>query len=377
MKVAIISCFETYSIRVNQVEKYFLSRGCTVHKIFSDFSHREKKRIVKENKDSIIYIKVPKYRKNLSFFRLYSHYIFSKKVKNFIEKEKYDLLYVLIPPNSLVKSLLKGNNSKNICIDVIDIWPEAMPIEKYKKFHLFKMWRNYRDKYISNAKFIISECNLFKKQLLLYNDKLSISTIYFYGGEKINIDYRPKHKDSFSFCYIGSINNLLDIDLLYNFFFHLKKNYTIYIEIIGTGEKSQLLIDRLEKLGVIVTYHGSIFNDEKKGEIIRKCDFGINLMKKSTKVGLTMKSIEYLKFGLPLLNNIPEDTWDLVNNYGIGINITSENFKYEIDKMMTIDEEKILELRNNVKRLYNELFSYDNYEKEMDKVFQEVIVNEN
>ena len=43
-------------------------------------------------------------------------------------------------------------------------------------------------------------------------------------------------------------------------------------------------------------------------------------MKKSVCVGLTMKSIDYFEFGLPIINNIKGDTWNAVEEYGIGIN---------------------------------------------------------
>lgn len=371
MKVAIINCFETYNIRVNQVEKYFLNKDHVVEKYFSDYSHREKKTISQKKDESITYIKVPKYKRNISFSRLYSHYTFSKKVSMLLKNREYDLIYILIPPNSLLKFILQTTNFRNICVDVIDIWPEAMPFKKFKKLFFLNDWRRYRDNYINKADFIISECNLFKNELLRHNGQLAISTVYFYGGEKRETDYIPYNKKKLSFCYIGSINNLLDINLLCDFFLLLNENWSVSLEIIGSGEKLDALISKVEKTGVKVTSHGNIFSDEIKEKIIKNCNFGINLMKDSTKVGLTMKSIEYMKFGLPLINNIPSDTWEFVEKFNVGLNIKNEKLNDNISFFYSLTEDKMAQMRNNTYSTYIKLFSYESFNKKMDQIFYE------
>ncbi len=47
-------------------------------------------------------------------------------------------------------------------------------------------------------------------------------------------------------------------------------------------------------------------------------------MKASVCVGLTMKSVDYLEFGLPVINNIRGDTWEAVKKYRIGINYNDQ-----------------------------------------------------
>jgi hypothetical protein len=38
-------------------------------------------------------------------------------------------------------------------------------------------------------------------------------------------------------------------------------------------------------------------------------------------VGLSIKSIDYFSYGLPIINNIKGDTWNLVQNNKMGINV--------------------------------------------------------
>ena len=57
-----------------------------------------------------------------------------------------------------------------------------------------------------------------------------------------------------------------------------------------------------------------------KQEIFDQCHFGLNIMKESVYVGLTMKSIDYFEASLPIINNIKGDTWAFVERNQIGIN---------------------------------------------------------
>lgn len=72
-------------------------------------------------------------------------------------------------------------------------------------------------------------------------------------------------------------------------------------------------------------------------------------MKDSTCVGLTMKSIEYFKFGLPILNNIKEDSKKIVEKYEVGFNISEKNIDNQISKIINANEE---ELKKNVENMY-------------------------
>lgn len=42
-------------------------------------------------------------------------------------------------------------------------------------------------------------------------------------------------------------------------------------------------------------------------------------MKDNVCVGLTMKSIDYFQHGLPIINNIQEDTTEIVKQYKVGL----------------------------------------------------------
>ena len=86
--------------------------------------------------------------------------------------------------------------------------------------------------------------------------------------------------------------------------------------------------------------------------------FGINMMKPGICVGLTMKSIDYFCYGLPLINNIPGDTWKLVEKEQIGINHQRNAVNGSVDKLFTLLEDgKIPEIRRRMQELYIERFT--------------------
>ncbi|MFB5313164.1 hypothetical protein [Enterococcus gallinarum] len=105
MKITIVNCFDTYEQRIDMIANYFESKGYIVEIVASNFQHIKKiKRIV--SKKNYSFINVPKYKKNISFKRLLSHLIFSKKSFRKIKKNKTDIIYVVIPPNSIAKQAL-------------------------------------------------------------------------------------------------------------------------------------------------------------------------------------------------------------------------------------------------------------------------------
>ena len=139
MNVVIVNCFDTYENRVNMLYDVMVSEGHNVTIIASDFRHFRKTYIT-ENRRGYIFVHASKYKKNLSISRLKSHYYFSKVALQQVEKINPDLLYVLIPANSLAKDAgkyKKSSSNVKLIFDIIDLWPETMPVGKIKEYFPF------------------------------------------------------------------------------------------------------------------------------------------------------------------------------------------------------------------------------------------------
>ena len=113
MNIMIINCFDTYEHRVDLLYNVLTEEGHCVKVLSSDFRHFEKIKRKEQRKDFVFFEAKP-YAKNLSYQRLQSHMEFSKDIFKYLERKAYmvDLLWILVPPNSLVKDA--ANFKKNI-----------------------------------------------------------------------------------------------------------------------------------------------------------------------------------------------------------------------------------------------------------------------
>ena len=193
MNIAIVSCFLSNEMRVRSVYDYFVRRGDVVTVFESDFMHLKKMHRENPPKD-YIYIPTLPYKKNMSLGRLYSHKIFSKDVVRRLKQYSFDLIYVLIPPNSLVRDLIeyKRRTRVKVIFDVIDLWPESLPVKVSKDLFPFLLWKRLRSCYINEADYIITQCDLYQKYLNVNEEKRK--TIYFCKEKQDDIARKKKGK---------------------------------------------------------------------------------------------------------------------------------------------------------------------------------------
>ncbi|MGX6970523.1 glycosyltransferase [Vagococcus bubulae] len=371
MKVAIISAFETYNNRIQDMAIYYETRGYQVTIVKSSFLHMSKEKYSKERQNEII-IDVPTYNKNLSIKRIYSHILFSKRVKEFIETNSFDLLHVIIPPNKLCKDLVRLKNKPKIIFDVMDFWPETLPIPYVNKIKLINRWSGMRNKYISNADYVITECKLFENELVKIGNVKNIETVYFTRNKLNSCEISKINQNDIHICYLGSINNIIDIKYIVSLITELNKYKKVHLHIIGDGEKKEQLLTMLVKNQINYQFYGKIYDIQDKQIILKKCHFGLNIMKQDIFVGLTMKSIDYFQFGLPVINNISYDTKDMVETYFAGVNVT-EDINKSVNKILEVyNLEDLRKMQQGVELLFDEMFSIDNFTNKMDKILREL-----
>lgn len=362
--VCIINCFDTYEHRVDLLYHFFKYQGLKVSVYTSDFRHFEKCKRT-DRKEDFIFIHAKTYNKNFSIDRLKSHAQFSRDIFKEIENKKYDLLWVLVPPNSFVRAAAKykkHNKSVKLIFDLIDLWPETMPVNKFKSIPPFIFWRNLRDKYLNAADQIVTECNLYQEKLPSNIDKKKVHTLYLAREKREFQPHLNLSNDKIALCYLGSINNIIDIATIVDIINEIKIYKPVEIHIIGDGEKRQELINRCNASGAKVFYYGKVYDNQKKQEIFDSCHFGLNIMKDSVFVGLTMKSMDYFEAGLPIINNIQGDTWEYIEKYKIGFNY-SKNSSINWTLVEGIE-------RNSVREFFERKLTIDSFEDKMKYIVQ-------
>ena len=105
-------------------------------------------------------------------------------------------------------------------------------------------------------------------------------------------------------------------------------------------------------------FYGAVFDQMRKIKILGNCDFAFNMMKESVLVGLTIKSIDYFSMGLPIINNIKGDTWEIVRRYGAGVNVDDPEYAWE--SILDCDAGDISQ---KAYALYLKVFTEDRFKK--------------
>lgn len=358
-KALVITASSTYKSRAEAVSKYLQKRGWETRIILPDFDHQAKEKR-KQVQEGVQYLPMHPYKKNLSAARLYALSAFAKEAVKAANEQEPALLYVMLPANSLGRAFSAYQTYHPTCrlvFDILDLWPESLPIRYGKRLWPFSAWQALRDKALPKADLIITECALFAK--CLQEEKRivpQISPAVVYWPNEIarpawlklkerdvqsksagmaaakNMTENPflpksvqkeslKQEANLHVCYLGAINHIIDIKGIAKLLGALQKRLPVICHIIGTGENTARFSEALRAVQVCVVEEGAVYEAKQKQNIMRQCSFGLNMMKDTVCVGLTMKSVEYLACGLPLLNSIPGDTWELVEREGVGINI--------------------------------------------------------
>ncbi|MDO4197471.1 MAG: hypothetical protein Q4D13_00610 [Erysipelotrichaceae bacterium] len=364
MNAFVVTCFESNEERVGYIKKILEKQGYKTDIITSDFSH-----IRKEERNNVpegyIAIDTKPYKKNLSIARLASHDKFAKEAFEVLKKEKPDFIWLMAPANSLIKEANKYKNNNpdtKLVIDIIDMWPESLPVSVDKNMFPLNLWKNIRKDNIRCADILVGECALYNEILSKEYGK-DIRVLRWAKEDKAMESVCEADDDILSLIYLGSINNIIDIEGIKKMIRDI--DYSVKLNIIGEGEKTDEFINSLKEV-CEVEYHGVIRDEERKAPILKKCHAGINFYKEGLYIGLTVKCIDYFLHGLPILNNIKGDTWKMVEEDGVGFNI---------EKGTVIDAKKLIELRKDNKKFtdfYNEHFTYEIFEKECVSIIEEL-----
>ena len=356
-KAVCISCSDHYDHRLHIAAHCLRERGYDTTYITSDFDHTRKETFVC-SVEGCVQLPARPYHKNLSADRILSHRNFARDVFRYLENQPQqpDVLVVLLPPNLLAHygaKYKKRHPQVKLVFEIFDLWPETFPGGKIKKLlaPVFKVWAALRDRNLDKADFVVTECELFRKKLRL-PEETSRSVWLCADPLPMEIPQPRLCADRLELCYLGAINNVISIPHIYNLIKELTAKKPVTLHIIGKGERQEEFIEEAKKAGAEVIFYGAVYDEQKKLEIMNRCHFGLNVMKTSVCVGLTMKSVDYFRFGLPIINNIPSDTQTLVEKQRIGIQLSDGC----AEKIAALTDTDCLQMRENVRRIFQESF---------------------
>lgn len=380
-KALIISCNDSYDYdtRTKYVCDFLKINGYQVKFLVADFDHRKKTAYWATREDDITYIPVRPYMRNLSLDRILSHIQFAKGVRKYIECNEADLVYHCAPPNATIKVLadVKKKKAFKLITEIGDVWPETMPVGNSLKMLAafpFKIWSNLRDKNLYNSDLVIAECDLFNALLREKSGAENIRTIYFCKPFLGTGDVVPSAiSDGVVLSYLGSINNIVDIKIIGMLIQALSTKRKTVLHIIGDGERRQEMIDNARENGGEVCFHGMIFDDAEKQAILGQSHFALNVMKQQVCVGMTMKSLDYFSYGIPMINNIGGDIKKIVDEEQIGYNVNFQTVEHIASEILELTEEDYSTLRMRVCMSHSNYFSVNRFNKALAEIINQTV----
>ncbi len=394
-KAVIVSCFDNYSyeVRTKYIEKVLRELGFKTVILAGDFDHRNKETYHTE-RDGLRMLHVPTYKRNLSFGRIYSHFVFGHKVRRVLGKIKPDVVYAITPPNfefSAVSKYQKKGKTK-VVYDVVDMWPETLPVTGLLKKLVspaLKIWAGLRDRALKSADGILFECNLFKDTIdaamggVLIDNGVKEKVVYFckkdsMAGESYadagleTIDKKADKNRVYKIVYLGAINNIVDIDLIGKILREISKHKNAELHIIGKGEEEDTLIKVAEDAGARVITHGIIYDESEKREVMQDADAALNIMKDTVYIGATMKSLDYFSLGIPVISSVRGDTEKLLESTGAGISVDKTDYKEMIKKFINMSESENDKMKAASRKLFLDTFEEDKIYNELKNFFSEL-----
>lgn len=342
--------------------------GFQVKFFTTDFEHQRKQRVHDAPEGYILLKSYISYKANIDFRRVLNHLLLSTSLfRAFLcQNKKPDVIIVSYPTVLLAfASLIYGKlQGVKVVVDVRDKWPDIFLI--HPLFILF-IWPLY----------------IIKKIVFRYADYVtSISPNYYkwaMPNRTIDFNYvlplaQPNVKkmersisasSPIKFIFAGTLGSTYDLKAIFSIHDVLiRNNISFIIDICGDGPKRTWFEDQIKSRSCI-QFHGWL----SKSELQEKMDnshFGLMLYNNNAPQGWPNKLMEYMANGLPIINTLTGESWELIEQEGLGVNCNSSEFITLINW--------IFELLNNESKYIG--YVQRNYELHKNRFNDESIFNQ-
>lgn len=349
--------------------------------IASDWDHMTKSRQDFSGDPRIQALSVPPYGKNLSWQRIWSHLVFSAKLFFSDELRRADVVVVCVPPSltALPVVLITRWRGRASILDLVDLWPEALPVSTQKKVWFMAsigwLWSGIRNFLYRRATRLLSHCQFFLTQI----GRVKCERASYLPLSQLDVSLltapstRKSLNEEIRVLVLGSINHVLDSGSLVRILMALSQIVTdrkLVLEIIGEGESKKLLLDgvRSKAPRFEIIDHGLVFDIGPKTEILTRCHFGFNGYRDTSAIGITYKSIDFTSAGLLFINSVQGDLTQLVESYGVGFNYVQGKETHVATQIARLSDPVFLEKSAASRRLAYDHFHPDRFERDFSGV---------
>lgn len=388
MIISLFGNISNINSRVYKIDKAFQWETTFVTANF-DHSKKEFKKQIQSHEERIktIYLDVPRYSRNLSFHRIFSHLVFALKLNRFLKSlkdtERPQIILSLMPTSTAawVAGRFSKKNNVFFVVDVIDLWPDSL-VPLVKNNFLIKSillpWTLITHKAYDLANYISAESKAYSKVAAISNSKVKTSYTYL-GVNSLQVSKIISESKFLGFkktneiilCYGGSLNNSYDFESLLKAIKYIhEKGINYKMVFIGEGEKRSDILSYSLAYSLNVEMTGRVSYEDFL-RYLSKCDIAFNPFIENTKVVHSYKFNDYCASGLFIFNNLKGETEDVIEQYDFGINYTKKNLAEKLLQVV-LNWEEYDKKRKNVKQfIQNELDSDSIYKRLFNGIINE------
>jgi len=373
-------------MRCGLLARELLSRRHSVTWVSSNFFHFTKSYRYSDPLNSlprglqIVLLRTTPYHKNVSIFRLINHQQYCVRLKRWMESNPVpEGIIVTYPLLYAAWLCLEFGKSKGIpvVVDIQDIWPEvfltAFPKRLRGLARILLVGQFRQGKKIFR---LADNCTAVSRYYLQYGEslkgtKFSYSQVYYLG-------YQPSSSDSdqlglellkvsgfepsdVNFTFVGMLGSSYDISCVIRAARIIRSSYpSVKFIIAGDGplkaqwQREAQGLDNVRFIGFV--------DSSRLGALLRHSFAGLVTYISGALQSIPNKPIEYVAYGLPVVNSLSGEFAELIENKRIGISYVPGNVESLIVAIKTFLDNPIFvsECRKNVQEVFAQLFSAQN-----------------
>lgn len=341
--------------------------------ITGDFDHGSKEYFKETPKGfsyKITMLHEPKYPRNICLQRFYSHYIWGKNVKKYLDnRKKPDVIYCAMPTLTAAYEAGKycEKNRVRFVVDVQDLWPEAFEMV----FHvpvlsniIFAPFGAIANAAYKRADSICAVSETYLNRALSVNKKCKEGQCVFLGTKLEDFDTNVKNfkvidikstlphksKQDLWLAYCGTLGSSYDLICVFDAL-EIVKNKGIkppIFIVMGDGPRRAEFERYVSKKNLDVIFTGSLPYAKMCG-LLCMCDITVNPIASGSAGSIINKHGDYAASGLPVINTQESAEYrELVDLYDMGLNSRNNDVIDLAEKMILLIKNK--NLRENIGR---------------------------
>lgn len=288
----------------------------------------------------------PGYTKNIGIGRAYSHYVFCRNLKIWLEdNHNFNLVYSaypLIKSNLIISKIKKKYNAQyKIIIDVQDVWPETIssviPYGKKINPQYLPFAGKANSAYKTGDGIVAVSKTYLSRALSVASPQISD---YVYIGSDFETIRKIKphvfNDKKIRYIYLGAMGHCYDLFTLIEGFNRVsEKHSNIELHLFGDGPLKESLENKAK---------GNIyFHGYQKYEYVisfaKGCQAAINPIKGNAVQSITNKISDYMSLGIPIINSQKCDELSELLQQTLSVEYEAgdvKSFKAAIEKSLPI-----------------------------------------